>query len=151
MCNFETSSAEKLAGHFCSDNVTSDTNKNGSEEGEPMGNDKVKKVGSEKLTFDPKVVKNSAGQIEYQCTECDYKTAKKDRLKRHFEIHDWPRKPPPKIFMCEYCAYQTGYQNSFKRHMARHSLVKPLKCGHCDYSAINMSQMRVHISKHTGR
>ncbi|XP_030837970.1 zinc finger protein 236 isoform X1 [Strongylocentrotus purpuratus] len=34
--------------------------------------------------------------------------------------------------------------------MARHSLVKPFKCGHCDYSAITMTQMHTHIAKHTG-
>ncbi|XP_035664690.1 zinc finger protein 320-like [Branchiostoma floridae] len=70
------------------------------------------------------------GEKPYKCDICDYSAAKKDHLESHMEKHT-----SEKRFMCVECGYRTG--------------VKPYTCDYCDYSAARKFHLDRHMAKHT--
>nr|CAI5823497.1 unnamed protein product [Callosobruchus analis] len=61
----------------------------------------------------------------YECTECAYKTTKKNNFERHLKIHQ-----------CPVCFHKTAIKSSFDRHMLTHQENAPSselsRCPHCD-------------------
>ena len=82
----------------------------------------------------------------YNCNQCEYKTAHSSSLKMHKRKHTGE-----KLHHCNQCEYKTAKSRNLQTHKKTHSGGKPERCTICEYSCIRTSSLKVHMmQEHTG-
>ena len=85
----------------------------------------------------------------FSCSECDYKTPRKDTLSRHIKLHHAPE------FKCDKCDFSTKDKNLLGNHKRyKHSPTKAqkdpeifFKCSWCPYQSKRKANLERHIGK----
>ena len=80
--------------------------------------------------------------FEYQCPQCEYKTARQDHLMKHCSIVHSSKK-----FKCEECEFTANTKQKIDYHVqTKHRGVR-FYCDQCDHSSSNKSNLNEHIRR----
>ena len=127
-----------------------------------------KKRRKEKEKAQKEAQKKASAKKEYQCDQCVFKTGDYSNFLRHVKRHSDERPHAchvcdrrfkinydlkshiraihkgEKRFMCESCDYRCFTISELKIHMLKHSDVKDFSCSVCDFRAKQKGQVRIH-------
>ncbi|XP_065088756.1 zinc finger protein 624-like [Ochlerotatus camptorhynchus] len=85
---------------------------------------------------------------DFQCDQCEKQFFIKSDLKNHkMTVHE------AHSFLCGICGKTYGARRYFNRHMLRHNSdpsQKPYKCSYCTDSFYTASDLKYHVTRHTG-
>lgn len=85
------------------------------------------------------------GDKVFECTECDYKCKRKDKLKMHMLNHTGE-----KPFSCHFCDYKCKRSDKLKTHLLAHTGERPWQCSFCNYKCTRSDKLKIHTMIHTG-
>ena len=77
------------------------------------------------------------------CSECDFTT----RYKRSMTSHQLSKhcKALSNRFVCDVCQKKFSYENCLVRHKRSHTGERPFACDSCEYRAMRLSTLNIHV------
>ena len=92
------------------------------------------------LVEEPKMSEASLESVEYECIQCEYKTAVKGTLKQHIQsIHEGIKYP------CNHCDHEATQRGNLQTHIqSKHEGIK-YPCNQCDYQSTEKGSLKRHI------
>ena len=84
----------------------------------------------------------------FKCSDCDYKTSKKNHLQRHIDSVHLKLKP----FECDNCDLKFALKGQLQQHIdAVHLKLKPFMCNECGFKATRNGTLQRHTKVCTGK
>ena len=82
----------------------------------------------------------------FNCELCEFRTYRKENVKRHMKVHS--KSPKEKPYHCDKCAYISDTKGHIKEHLKSHS--PKFQCTYCRRKLRSEEKLIAHISKNHG-
>lgn len=86
-----------------------------------------------------------AGNQDYPCDACNYKSTNIKNLRRHKKRHTGE-----KPFICTTCRYKSNNRSQLEEHIKSHTREKHYACAICDYKSRFFHSVVRHMKQHNG-